>query len=78
MARSRRKRPIAGITMASSEKWEKRKANRRIRRRVKESLAADPEAEVLPHRRELSSVWAMGKDGKRWYDPYRFAEISRK
>ena len=78
MARSRRKRPIAGITMASSEKWEKRKANRRIRRRVKESLAADPESEVLPHRCELSSVWAMAKDGRRWYNPSLFPEILRK
>jgi hypothetical protein len=47
MSRSKRKTPIAGMTNASSEKWDKREANRRTRRRVKESLAADPCADVL-------------------------------
>ena len=29
-------------------------------------LAVDPEPDVLPHRRELSNPWVMGKDGKMW------------
>jgi hypothetical protein len=78
MSRSKRKTPIAGMTNASSEKWDKRQANRRIRRRVKESLAADPCADVLPDRRELSDAWTMAKDGKKWCDPRRFPGVLNK
>jgi len=64
MSRSRKKTPIAGMTNASSEKWDKRVTNRRVRRCVKEALAANPLSDVLPVRRELSNPWTMAKDGK--------------
>lgn len=78
MSRSRKKTPIAGMTNASSEKWDKRVANRRVRRCVKEALAADPLRDVLPARRELSDPWAMAKDGKKWFDPRRFPGVLKK
>jgi hypothetical protein len=78
MSRSQKKNPIAGMTSAASEKWDKRVANRRVRRRVKEALATDPMVDVLPDRRELSDPWTMAKDGKKWFDPRRFPGVLRK
>lgn len=73
MSRSRKKTPITGISLADSEKAEKQANHRRERRRVRQVLAAEPEAEVLPHTRELSNPWLMSKDGKvyraAWKDP---------
>lgn len=68
MSRSRRKKPIAGIaggTSHESEKWDKQKANRKLRHRVKEAI--EGEEEVLPAQREVSNVWSFYKDGKHWY-----------
>jgi hypothetical protein len=67
MSRSRRKTPVAGLTTAESEKQDKRRANRRLRRRVRAILPAEPDA-VLPDLREVSCVWAFDKDGKRRFD----------
>ena len=78
MSRSKKKTPIAGMTHASSEKWDERLANRRVRRCVKEALAADPLLDVLPARRELSNPWVMAKDGKKWFDPQRFPGVLTK
>lgn len=76
MSRSRKKRPFSGVTIARNEKQEKRLANRKERRAVK--AAIDNENDVLPHRREVSNVWAMSKDGKRRFDPARHPKILRK
>ncbi|MDH3208466.1 MAG: hypothetical protein OEO79_17835 [Gemmatimonadota bacterium] len=78
MSQSRKKTPISGITTAGSEKQDKRIANRRVRRAVKQALHTLEDAEVLPHRRELTNPWTMAKDGKRWFDPHRFPEVLRK
>ncbi len=78
MSRSRKKHPIAGITTADSEKQDKRLANRRLRRRVSQTLASDCDAEILPTLRDVSSPWAMAKDGKVWYDRRRFPGVLRK
>ncbi|UII26535.1 hypothetical protein LVD15_25100 [Fulvivirga maritima] len=64
MSRSRRKTKVRGITTAKSEKEEKRKANRRLRRQVNQKI--NKEEEVLPELREVSDVWAFSKDGKRY------------
>ena len=64
MARSRKKTPIGGITTAESEKADKLSAHRRERRKVRATLATDPQVDVLPHRREVSDVWTFAKDGK--------------
>jgi 5-methylcytosine-specific restriction endonuclease McrA len=68
VTRSRRKTPISGIAANdshSSEKWDKQKANRKLRHRIKAAIQAG--AEVLPVLQEVSNVWGMYKDGKHWW-----------
>jgi hypothetical protein len=57
MSRSYRKTPITGITMARSEKTDKRLANRRLRRKVKTGA-------LELRLREVSDIWGFEKDGK--------------
>lgn len=64
MSRSYRKRPFISITKTESEKEDKRRANRRLRRKLRQ-IPPDDDA-VLPLQREVSNVWSFGKDGKRW------------
>ena len=78
MTRSRKKTPISGITTAESEKQDKRLANRRVRRAVKQALATSVDVDVLPHRRDLTNPWTMAKDGKMWFNADRFPEALRK
>ena len=77
MSRSRRKRPFRGITSATSEKQDKRLANRTLRRRIKEILSLDVEVEVLPELRDVSDPWVMDKDGKIRFDPDRYPKEMR-
>lgn len=67
MSRSFRKTPICGNACASSEKDDKRRANRSLRHHVKQLLHVDPETEVLPTIDEISNLWDMAKDGKQWF-----------
>ena len=78
MSRSRRKTPVCGITTAQSEKQDKRIANRRFRRAIRQQMQAEPQVEVLPQRREVSDVWAMDKDGKTRFDPEQHPKEMRK
>lgn len=64
MARSRKKTPKRGVTMAESEKADKRDAHRKERRRVRVRLATDADPEVLPHSREVTDPWNRAKEGK--------------
>jgi hypothetical protein len=64
MAHSRKKTPKIGITTAVSENEEKQAKHRRERRRVRQSLSVDPNAETLPHTKELSNPWSMATDGR--------------
>ena len=64
MSRSKRRTPKRAITTADSEKDDKVMAHRRERRLVREVLGKDSEAEVLPHKKEVSDPWSMQKDGK--------------
>jgi hypothetical protein len=61
MSRSRRKTPIRGVAGASSERFEKRQTNRRLRGAVKEAVrrGIDP----LPIAYEIGDRWDCGKDG---------------
>ena len=68
MARSRKKTPKGGVTAAKTDKPAKRKINRKERKRVKQIMATEPDREVLPHRREVSDVWSMPKEGKSRFD----------
>ena len=57
MSHSRRKTPVFGFTAAVSEKQDKRWANRRLRRAVRQGRRD-------LRLREVSNVWAFAKDGK--------------
>ena len=88
MARSHLYTPVTGNTLASSEKKDKRIANRRERRRVRQIVNACSLSEfdslVLPLKRELSNVWDFDKDGKHRFagllrrDPAYYAKLMRK
>ena len=78
MTRSHRKTPMIAFTTSESEKADKAAAHRRIRRGVGVVLRKDPEAEVLPHERELSDPWNMDKDGKGRFDPLEYPKYLRK
>lgn len=54
---------MRGTTGVKSEKFDKKFWHRRFRKAVRRRLEAGHE--VLPHFRELSDPWGMGKDGKR-------------
>lgn len=66
MSRSWKKTKIFWFTTATSEKNDKRHANRKLRRIVKQGMRF--EDAVIPHIREISNVWCFDKDGKR-YNP---------
>jgi hypothetical protein len=64
MSRSKKKTPILGITTCGSEKADKRDANRKYRRIVKQKVKGS--SEELPEVKEVSDVWSFGKDGKKY------------
>ncbi|MEM6738310.1 MAG: hypothetical protein AAF620_19800 [Bacteroidota bacterium] len=61
MSRSKRKTPKRGITGATSEKEDKRDANRKLRRKAKQQVHKGDE--ILSELREVSDVWALEKMG---------------
>lgn len=64
MSRSRKKTPKKGITLADTEKDNKREANRKLRRVTK--IKVKRGEDELPDIKEVSNVWAFNKDGKRY------------
>ena len=60
MSRSHRKTPVFGFTTATSEKQDKRHANRRLRRAVHQG-------KIYLRLRDVSNVWSLGKDGKKYW-----------
>ena len=63
MSRSRKKLPITGIAKNTSDKEDKRKANRALRRIVKASVEDNQDLNL----RDVSDVWSFSKDGKRYW-----------
>lgn len=63
------------MTNAASEKHDKRLYNRRYRRGCKIFLDKFGDDECFPTLREFSNVWAMDKDGKKWFEAAEFPEI---
>ncbi len=61
MSRSKKKTPIQGITTASTEKNDKRAANRKHRRITKIQVN---KGEGISDKNEISNVWSFAKDGK--------------
>jgi hypothetical protein len=78
MARSRRKRPIRGITTADSEKQDKCIASRRERHRNRQILDYSLDDTLLMLRRQAGDPWLMNKDGKAFFDPTKYPELMRK
>lgn len=78
MTRSRKKTPLQGNTTATTEKEDKKINHRRIRRAVTQAIGIAPEAELLPHEKELSNPWLMDKDGKHRFDPALYPKSMRK
>lgn len=76
MSRSHQKTPITGMANAASEKQDKRLANRRLRRIVRESI--EIELETMPELREVSTTWTFAKDGKQYFDPQKHPDLMRK
>lgn len=79
MSRSRKKTPVFG-NANGSEKQDKRKANRKLRKLVSSSLRkmrdiANEEEEILlaeeqlPQMREASDTWNFQHDGKHFWEP---------
>ena len=79
MSRSYKHTTISGITTATSEKRDKKLANRHFRRISKHRVRID--AEPLVHLNEVSDPWDFQKDGKRYFFPdeaKRFPKLFRK
>ena len=75
MSRSFKKNPICGHTMATSEKKDKRIANRTHRRINKTRINSGQEPLEL---REVSDPWGMDKDGKQRFDPKEHPKLMKK
>lgn len=67
MSRSKRKTKIFGIA-GTSEKQDKRKANRLFRKLTKSKLKTEEDPFLPTDLDEVSNVWSMAKDGKRWWN----------
>lgn len=78
MSRSRRKTPITGITTARSDHPWKKAAARKLRRRVRQDLAATLDGDRYAGKRwDLVDPWSSEKDGKFWFGSRR-PELLRK
>ncbi|HET8839010.1 MAG TPA: hypothetical protein VFM82_08490 [Flavobacteriaceae bacterium] len=64
MSRSKNKTKMHGNTTAISEKEDKRKANRKLRKIVKQRLKS--QHTEFPRLREVSNIWSFQKDGKKY------------
>lgn len=72
MSRSYRKTPIHGITTAASEKADKQTWHSSFRSRERQKLhrfITRPDTEhITTHALEVSDVWGMAKDGRRYWE----------
>lgn len=65
MSRSRKKKPITGVTTARTEKDWKQQEHQRERANVRTALANfDEDGDVLPAPLEFGNPWDGPKDGK--------------
>ena len=78
MSRSRRKKPICGVTTATSEKEEKRMYNRAIRRKNRQLIISENTDLPFVGKREVIDIWSMEKDGKTRFDPIKHKDLMRK
>jgi hypothetical protein len=66
------------MSASASDKREKQDANRKERKRVHATLTQQPTTDLLPHKREVSDVWSMPKDGKWRFDAKKHPKLMRK
>lgn len=74
MSRSQRKTPVRGMCGSRhhvSEKDDKRRFNRKMRRTNKQILdnTADHDSLILKHKDEVEDIWGFKKDGKVRFNP---------
>ena len=68
MSRSRKHTPIGGWCGGSSEKYDKRVGNRRLRKKSKQIIHNGSYDDVVfPIMDEVMDKWCMNKDGKGWF-----------
>ncbi len=82
MSRSIRKTPVFGTATAKSEKLDKHIWHARWRARMRTDLASIPTEQlggyIAPVRNDVSSVWSMSKDGKRYFHPDKQIAIAER
>jgi hypothetical protein len=76
MSRSRRKHPFTAFTTSSSDKRDKRRANRKFRR--KERVAIVNDEQPPENTEEVSDVYTFSKDGKHMFDEEEHPNLMRK
>jgi hypothetical protein len=81
MSRSFKKNPIHGNTLAESEKKDKRYANRKFRKIIKNKIHASHydadtlEDTIFPSKQhDASDNWLFSKDGKHYWNPKRLSK----
>lgn len=83
MSRSYKKTPVIGHTAAESEKYDKKLWHRRFRHKTKDilrSLHNDPDMiddTIMPVEDDVSSTWAMSKDGKSYLGNWLKKNVDR-
>ena len=79
MSRSKRHTSKCGICKCESEKSDKKIWHQRMRAAIRQYLYTNSFDEKLPpHEKEVSHVWAFGKDGKAWFDQKQHPDLMRK
>jgi hypothetical protein len=79
MSRSRKKKPITGITGSETEKDWKQQEHQRERANVRTALANfDEDGDVLPAPLEFGNPWAGPKDGKRDWSGTNFEKKAKR
>lgn len=80
MARSRRKTPIVGMTLAETDKPFKQQEHQRERSRLRDALNADRELDEIdpPPPKLFGNSWSSDKDGKHHFDPEKYPKLMRK
>ncbi len=81
MSRSRRKNPIASVAIKNgSDRFDKQKANRKLRNKIRQILRKNPaDADLLfPLVREISNSYFFAKEAKLLFDVILFPDGLRK
>jgi hypothetical protein len=77
MSRSWKKNSFCGITCSTSEKEDKERYHRKLRRINKQILDEDDDT-LLRSVKEVSDPWLMSKDGKQRFDSNEHPDLMRK